>query len=547
MNKLFFAAIFLSLFSMNSFAQNENPPVTPADNQPQPPSNNPTVQPPLELPTFIIEGVEQLNIKAGMKQFPSPPTVLSMTELDSLNPLEKQQSLLVPPPSMPKGLEVQRYANGFLQAKGGMYATFDVLAGYGLKYEGYELYGKAGLATSSGDVKNSDYGKFFVNINSDYIAPDIFWIFGGSRTRTILNYTNSSFNQYGTIANLARKVNDFDISLVSDGNYEGVSFSTGAGFRTLSINQNVNGIDETCINGFLKVNSLFDDNLIGGKIDINIGTYQGKSMKLIDIAVSDEIYKDKMTFDGMLGYQLAAASDGANQNSIIGKLGMSYLPNEKISIRGEFFTGLEKVFFHNHFYVNSYFDDFSNILLFPKINFALSGIVQYLPHPKLGLTVSGGAKIYDKYAYFNSLDSNKIELLFEQASVLFVKAELFYELSNVDKLIGFAGLNFGVLDYHSNAIPYLPMMEATLSYERNWFGKLSTEAGILFNSKRYTDKDNKKEINSYFNLFANINYNILNNFKIIAELKNLTNNDNFIWQGYKERGIFGSIGISWNF
>lgn len=540
--------LLVLLFNINLSAQEtqQKPQTTQAEN-PQQQSTNPVVQPPLELPTFIIEGIEQLNIKAGMKQFPSPPTVLSQKELDSINPLEKQQSLLVAPPQLPKTQELPKFANGFLQAKAGMFSTFDLLAGYGAKFEGYELYGRVGFLSSSGDVKNSNFNKFFINLNSDYIAPEFFWIFGGSRTRTQASYGHSSFSQYGTFANLSRSTNNFDISLVSDGNYEGVNFSTGAGFNTFNLDQTVRGVKETRINGFLNINQLLENNAYGISADLNFGTFQGKTLNLLQFSGTGAIYKEKITLDGEAGYQIASASNGENQSTFFVRANISYLPNLDYSIRAEFFTGLEKSYFADYFQRNMYFDDFSNLIYFPRANAIIRGILQYLPHNKVGITLTGALKFYDKYPFFNSTDTNTIELLFEKASIIKANAEGFYEITQKDRINGMVGFNVGILNYKDNSIPYLPGFEATVSYARKWFDVFKTEFGVLYNSKRYADKDNKYEINSYFNLFFKADYNINNKFKIIAELNNLTNSDNFVWKGYKERGAFGSIGINWQF
>lgn len=539
--------IFFLFIGYNLYSQQGNPPATPGENKPEPPANNPAVQPPLELPTFIIEGIEHLNIKAGVKQFPSPPTVLSKKELDSVNPLEKQQSLLVAPPQLPKGKTFPNFANGYLQAKAGLYATFDLMAAYGKKYKGYELYGKGGFRSSEGDIKNSEFNKFFININSDYIAPEIFWIFGGSRTRTQASYQNSGFNQYGTNQNLARSTNAFDISLESIGNYEGVNFATGGGFSSFSLDQKSNGIEEKRINGFLNMNTLIDGNLIGAKADLNFGTFQGSSMNLINLAAIGSIYRDKMTIEGEAGYQISNSSHDDSQSTLMIKAVLNYLPNIDYTFRAEFYSGLEKTYFLDYFNKNVYTDDFGNTLFFPKLNASVKGIFQYLPHTKLGISAGVVLKFYEKYPYFNSSDTNTIELLFDKASIINFKAEGFYEISKKDRLNGHAAMNFGTLDYKNNAVPYLPMLESSVAYERNWIGSFGTEIGFLFNSQRYADRDNKNELDSYLNLFVKANYKIFDKFKIIAELQNLTNNDNFIWKGYKERGVFGSLGINWQF
>jgi outer membrane cobalamin receptor len=93
----------------------------------------------------------------------------------------------------------------------------------------------------------------------------------------------------------------------------------------------------------------------------------------------------------------------------------------------------------------------------------------------------------------------------------------------------------------------LPLIETKATYLRKWTEYLNSEIGFLYNSNRFADKDNKNEINSYLNLYFKSNYQILNNLKIYLELDNLTNNNNILWGGYRERGIYGSFGLNWLF
>ncbi|HRT67669.1 MAG TPA: TonB-dependent receptor, partial [Bacteroidota bacterium] len=70
---------------------------------------------------------------------------------------------------------------------------------------------------------------------------------------------------------------------------------------------------------------------------------------------------------------------------------------------------------------------------------------------------------------------------------------------------------------------------------------------LIYNSKRFTNRENTIEIDPYFNLKIGIDYEIFKNLKAFAEMQNLTNSNNFVWQGYRERGIFGTIGVNWKF
>lgn len=534
LNNTYILIILLLLCSTNLFSQQK------AENQ------TPSTQPPLELPTFIIEGVEQVNIKAGSKQFPSPPTLLTKGELDTLNPLEKQQSLLVPPPSLPKGLFIPKFPDGFLDFHYGMFSTLGIAAGYGAKWEGYDLYAKANYDRSSGDIVNSDFNKLKLSLHSDYIAPDIFWIFGGSRTRsqTELNYYD--YKLYGTDSAYNRKTYDIDFSLNSEGNYEGVNFLVGAGFYTLQLDQQSRKAFENRIEGSLILNTLLDNYSLGMVADLNIGNLSGKDLSFYQIKGTGALYYEKMTLEGELGYQISSNTIGDNLSALSLKAVLSYLPNMNFSVRTEFITGLEKEFFKDYFRKNPYLA-ISTGYVYPKASAIIRGIIQYLPDTKKGATLTVGLNFYEKYPFFNSDSLNNVTMLFETANIINFKFEGFWELTKQDILNGLIGINIGVLDYKSNTVPYLPLIETKATYLRKWTEYLNSEIGFLYNSNRFADKDNKNEINSYLNLYFKSNYQILDNLKIYLELDNLTNNNNILWGGYRERGLYGSFGLNWLF
>ena len=91
------------------------------------------------------------------------------------------------------------------------------------------------------------------------------------------------------------------------------------------------------------------------------------------------------------------------------------------------------------------------------------------------------------------------------------------------------------------------MLEFEGNYYRQWFEKFGTNIALIYTSKRFTNRENTFEIDPYFNLKIAIHYQILNNLSAFAEMQNLTNSNNFLWYGYRERGIFGTIGVNWKF
>lgn len=512
--------------------------------------NAPQQQQPIELMRLMIEGVERLNVKAGSKQLPLPETKLSPAELDSLNPLEKQPSLLIPPPQLPKALTFPTIPNAFIIANIGLFSTYDINGGYRYNIEGYELYGKAGFETSQGDLKNSEYSTINVKINSDYIAPDYFWIFGGSRTLTRLNADLRNYKLYGTDSARKRDAMDLELTMESKGNYEGIVFNTGGAISTIQLNDADAKFFENRINGYLEASSMFEHFSLGGAINLNFGNWSGKPLSIHQFSGKGELYYERITLEGEIGYQLATNTKDEIQTTPNLRMGISYLPNLDFSIRAEFFTGLDYSFAKEFYRKNPYFDLHSEII-FPRASAIIKGIVTYAPDVKKSITLSGSLNFYENYPIFNSIlegDSrNEIELLFETTNLIKLSAEGFLEFTENMFINGLLGTNIAVLDYQSNAVPYVPKLFFNFSYRLKFIENAFAEIGLVYNSARYADKNNKSELNSYFNLFAKAEYQLLDNIAIRIEMNNLTGNDNFLWKGYREYGLFGKIGVLYQF
>ena len=141
---------------------------------------------PLELPAFIIEGVEQHNIRSSIKQAPTKTGVLTSAELDSLNTFEKQQPTLIPPSELPAHYISKTYMAGYINASYGLFNTPEIDAHYRFWADRFDIFASAGGSLTGGDAIHSNNNKLFVDVRTNYIADEKFFIFGGSNTRTNL-------------------------------------------------------------------------------------------------------------------------------------------------------------------------------------------------------------------------------------------------------------------------------------------------------------------------------------------------------------------------
>ena len=70
---------------------------------------------------------------------------------------------------------------------------------------------------------------------------------------------------------------------------------------------------------------------------------------------------------------------------------------------------------------------------------------------------------------------------------------------------------------------------------------------MLFLSGAYTDIKNTNSLKPYVDIGLKLIYKFNNNFHLTFELNNLINNNNYLWQGYKEIPLdaIGGIVYQW--
>ena len=83
-----------------------------------------------------------------------------------------------------------------------------------------------------------------------------------------------------------------------------------------------------------------------------------------------------------------------------------------------------------------------------------------------------------------------------------------------------------------------------MSYGYKFDVGLNSELTLNYQSKQYTDINNKNSINPFVNLKAKFIYKLEPDFNLTLELNNLLNRKNYLWLDYQEPPldlIFGLI------
>ncbi len=539
MKKIVYLISIFLIFSAFANSQQSGSASEPQKNPP------PQTTEPVDLPTIFVKGQLLLNVNSGTKQDPEKPLRLTMDQLDSLNSLEKQQSLPIQIEPIPLVSSRGSFHKGYLNVDVGRFAMGTLNGGYSFNTEGYELFAKAGMDFSGGHVDNSEYTKMFAKISSDYIAPPKFFIFGGSRTKTQVEYKNNNYNLYAVTNPAERTTHNFNAEVDVDGNYSGLRFQTGLGFEAFQSVTNENKAANNNISGYLKLHKLWNSFMLAGNLLVDMNYLRGNAANFIQIDGSAEWIVDNLSLNLNAGFQLAGSSTGIDRGGLLLSGNMEYRIDKMFTLKAAILSGLENKNWTDYFKENPYLANSSNLDF--AYNIALAqAFFYYHPNNDLGISVGGKFRITDRNPFYSN--SSKLDgtfnLNYESANLTYGIIEVFWNITENSKILAnFQSISSTLSDKNSKNVPYMPNIKLAADYSTKVLENFGTTFGIDFVGERFADLENTKVLDSYFNVRARFDYNINNYFLIYTSLDNILNQEIMIYDAYKERGMFINIGL----
>lgn len=517
---------------------------------------------PLELPTFIIEGAEQIDMRSsGVKQFPTKVPGLKNGELDSLNGLEKQSATLLPTDPLPTRSILKDYKKGYISGAFGMFTTPEVSAGYESSVAGYRLFANGFFDASSGDAKRSEYNKFGFSLNSDFIAPDKFWIFGGSRTRTGVFLNSQSYNLYGSPQSQNasgykdRTATKAGLKIDVDGAFENVQFSTGAVVKTTQISQDskANGYSDGTagfdndIGGYLKAKSLWNNYLVSGALSVDFRSVNRNAVNFIQLGADASYFEDLFSATLKAGLQTANNSAGINRSGLLLGGDLEYRMNKIITIRAGVQSGLDKTEY------SELFDSAPYLQLNTPVDFAydfmlLKGNIIFHPNEKMGLSAGLKWRLADRLPIFvQGKQLGEMSIDYKQGTIAEIIGEGYYYLNSWDKIDASVVISASKLNDYDGSIPYEPNLKANINFRKEIFTNFGANFGIVYVGERKSDILKNNKIDGYVDLKIRADYIINDEFNLFAKLENILNSNIYVFEFYKERGLFASFGAMWRF
>ncbi|MBI3259972.1 MAG: TonB-dependent receptor [Ignavibacteriae bacterium] len=511
----------------------------------------PTSPQPLELPDIIISGTEKIDVPAGIKQIPKKPSPLSAKELDSLNTLEKQPPLLLPLGMLQFNRYTPKFSKGFIRGEFGQYISPLLEAGYGTEFGGYAINALAGYTSSSGHLDNADFSIIKAHLNADYIAPEKYLFFGGSKTETTFDFNRKAYNLYAIPSALERTTTDFVAKIGVKGNYNSFGYSAGGSWSSISLKQDTNSsVADNALNGHLAIQNTWNDIIVGGSLLLDLHTIRGNSTNYIEAGGFAEYILGNFTFNGIAAVQTANTSGGVTLAGIKFSAQTEYRMNQLFTFRGGLGTGLENNSFRDMLHTNPYLAD-SAFVTFPRDHITVNATINYYPVETLSAAAGLVYKLVADTPLFTSTSSGTFLPFYAEVSSLEIHSELAWKITPLDNITAFVAITSASLpeyaDSASSSVPYISPFKITSSWHRNWSEQFGTQITAQYVASRYADIAKQQELSGFTTFNLRGEYAISPSAGVYLRLDNVFNSTVFLWNGYKERGIFISAGINWRF
>ncbi|MGB9772037.1 MAG: hypothetical protein ACPLX7_08715 [Candidatus Kapaibacteriota bacterium] len=500
---------------------------------------------PLELPNFIIEGKEQIDVQIGTKQIPSYPTYLERSTIDSLIIIGKPRNYILFPTSFPTTIISRSFPDGYLIGKIGSFFTLDLSAGYRTNFKGYDIFGFGSFNVSKGHIENANYTKLQLGLQTDYVAPEKFYIFGGSKTTTNIDFSYRNYKLYALNNAPARSQIFFAPQINSIGHFEGFDFKTGANLATANQIGADKNLVENSLGGFLEVSTKTFSIPFGGRISLDIRSFESSSTNFFEFYGYSTLNVNEFKIEPTLGLQFARTSFGKTRPMALISVAASKMIHPNLLIWSSISNKIKNFSLNVFISQNPYLSD-SLAIDYPHI-IEMNGKAKFQPNNDFALTFSVGYSINNRLPSFNFVRLGYFDIQYPDATIFSLSLEGFWTNPLVGTFSASAKINSTSQSDNKKEVPNIPTLNFRADYSRNFLEKIKLTAFFEFVGRRFADLENSLTLDSYNNLGFKVDYLYNSSAQISINLENLLNSNIVNWYGYKEWGFNFKICVTYKF
>lgn len=496
---------------------------------------------PLELPDVFVTGKVVVDIAAGAKQAPQKPFRLTALDLDSLNPSEKFPSPAVPNRQLPAFARLRNTRSYYIDASFGSYVSPEVEAGAAFRAGNYQIDADFDCRYSRDWAPGAELLDAGLAVSSSYLAPEKFYLFGKGLTETDVSVRHRAYTLFADprapMRNTTRLhaslsteafVDDQPIKALFDWHRHAVSTTSVAEMTDQRLRASISG-NVSARYGF---EALVD---LQSKNDVGYPFYQMSALR----SFGDTLLNVRAKF----GLQYGQTTTAMQRTGVLVDVEATYQASEVFSFGAALRSGLHPVSYSALISQNPFISTQSQVDLPYDIANAEFRVKYHPTQAFIGLA-RVGIKQTTRSLLWQGDSLSQFSIFYADASTVSAALDLSYSVSRNDMLLGTVNIQQVTLQSGGKAT-YVEPLRLDAIYERKWNADMRTRLLVQYVGKRWADILGLVQIDSYTNIGANLAYGLGRDIEIVASVDNLINSTIILWNGYRERGIFVSGGVSW--
>jgi outer membrane receptor protein involved in Fe transport len=517
--------------------------------------------PKIELPEFLITGNETIDLPSssksateGEKLYVEPPASAGHRPASAASGISNMQlnDLSSPAPPM----------NGRVAASIGNYATPKIQGWFGKNYDDGGILFDAHYNSSAGYVSNSDIQNGGINIAGNYLTPPSLGIVAGSRLSGGLGFSGESWRAYGSSdPTLVRTLDNAQVNLGLSSRLSNTSivedpvdYSAGVLWKGLSLRDSTTG-SENDYGAFASASTQIEQFRLSGSTeyifsDLSMPLPQplsthGPQWFSLQLRGSTWIAPSFQTALTVQQY-LYSGNISPLQGRFFPNLELRYLLNNDATLFSAIGMEMERNTLQNFIAENKYIVNYE--VLEPSeipLNFSLGSLLT------LSDKVSGKVAVTytatKNFPTFLYLDGAKVWEVMYLPHVTSTKIEIEgdYRISDENSASASVVVNSTKERDSSLTLPYIPLLTIGGVYRHEFSNGIAVEGSAQYISRRYTDFAHATSNAGYILFGGSGQYDVAENLRAEINIDNILNQQYYIWNGYRERPIFISCGLTY--
>ncbi len=514
--------------------------------------------PKIDLPEFLITGHETIDLPpsskgvAGEERFFLP---------DSQLPLGKDAGLIAASKPQKGGATSGEQMNGRVETSFGNYTTPSVQGWFGKNYDEGGILFNAEYASTNGHTTNSGSQKTGLGIQGDYFFPQSSKAFAGARLNAGMGFAGTSYRSYGSIhPSQLRSWNDVRLNLALSSRTgiakleDPLEYSMGISWNGTSLNDSLNASD----NGLG----------LSGSASTRSGDFQLRGT--IEYTISSV----SMPFPAGLGTQspqwfalrLSARTSLApslqmllmvqqffyrgifttTSGRLLPEVEFRYSASDALTLFGGFNPSVERNTLSSLAAANRFMRNSVELqpTAFPV---SIAAGAEFAFSSRLSAKGTVTYRTARDYPAFVENSSAKVwdVMYLPDATVTGGSVEGTYLLSDVNAATLAGSLNSVSLKDSSNTLPNIPSLSLSGLYSHSFGNGVMIEVLGTYVSKRWIDFAHSASNAGFFTIGGKAEYQVFERLRAILRCENLLDRQYYVWDGYQERPLFISLGVTY--